>query len=194
MPKRRENKSQPRDALARKYGITDKQAAFVREYMVDCNAMASARRAGYSTTSHSAASQLMSRPKVRAAINAEMELRSEMYSAEESRVIQELCQIAFADVGEVVVWNNERAVAKYSEQLPKSLRRVVKRVTSKDGKTTVELHDKMRALELLGKHLGMFVERQQVEMKTSAQVHVYLPEKDDTTQIPVEPESKGEEE
>ena len=53
--------------------------------------------------------------------------------------------------------------------------------------------DALRAVELLGKHMGMFVDHQKVEMSTSAQVHVYLPQKDELT-IPVTEPDAGEEE
>jgi len=41
---------------------------------------------------------------------------------------------------------------------------------SKDGTFKFKLHDKMAALEKMGKHLGMFVEKSEVEIKSLPQI------------------------
>jgi phage terminase small subunit len=83
------------------------------------------------------------------------------------RVLREICRIAYADTSKLFGENGELLPIK---DWPADLRRsvaavdVVKRnVTSGDGLLDevlkVKLHDKIKALEMLAKHLQMFEER-----------------------------------
>lgn len=107
--------------------LTDKQARFCEEYLIDLNATQAAIRAGYSEkTAREQAAQNLSKLNIQekiAELKAERSKRTEMT---QDSVIQELAAVARAEVKGV------RAV------------------------------DKLKALELLGKHLGMFVERYEV--------------------------------
>lgn len=107
--------------------LTDRQARFCEEYLIDLNATQAAIRAGYSEkTANRIASELLSKLDIQekiAELKAERAKRTEMT---QDSVIQELAAVARAEVKGV------RAV------------------------------DKLKALELLGKHLGMFVERYEV--------------------------------
>lgn len=107
--------------------LTDKQARFCEEYLIDLNATQAAIRAGYSEkTAREQAAQNLSKLNIQekiAELKAERAKRTEMT---QDSVIQELAAVARAEIKGV------RAV------------------------------DKLKALELLGKHLGMFVERYEV--------------------------------
>lgn len=107
--------------------LTDKQARFCEEYLIDLNATRAAIRAGYSEkTAREQAAQNLSKLNIQekiAELKAERAKRTEMT---QDSVIQELAAVARAEIKGV------RAV------------------------------DKLKALELLGKHLGMFVERYEV--------------------------------
>lgn len=107
--------------------LTDKQARFCEEYLIDLNATQAAIRAGYSEkTAREQAAQNLSKLNIQekiAELKVERAKRTEMT---QDSVIQELAAVARAEIKGV------RAV------------------------------DKLKALELLGKHLGMFVERYEV--------------------------------
>jgi phage terminase small subunit len=85
--------------------LTPKQEAFVREYLVDLNGAAAARRAGYSENSaKQIASENLTKPDVMMAIE---EAFASLGGITRIRIVDELGAIAFADIGEFVDWDNE---------------------------------------------------------------------------------------
>ncbi len=151
--------------------MTDKQKAFVQEYLVDLNATQAAIRAGYSAdTANEQGSQNLAKLSVE--IKAAMDERAQRTEITQDRVLKELARIGFADIRKVVQWGEERTVFTPSEDLEEddaatvsSVKSKTKTFTSKDGEheVTVEIemkmHDKLSALEKIGKHLGMFTDK-----------------------------------
>ena len=77
------------------------------------------------------------------------------------QVLQELAAIAFARVPECmeIVGND----VKLKEQLKPSQRMAIASIEKSTGGIKVKFYDKMKALELLGKHYGLFEGKQSVE-------------------------------
>ena len=74
--------------------MTDKQARFVAEYLVDCNATQAAIRAGYSSkTAYSIGQRLMKDPAIQAQIQAGMTERQERTELSQDYVIDNLREI-----------------------------------------------------------------------------------------------------
>lgn len=137
--------------------MTKKQKRFVEEYLIDMNATAAAIRAGYSPkTATSIGAENLTKPDVRAHVDAAIAERSRRTGVTQDRVIRELARLAFADPTQVV---NFRTGEVYHD-LSEDDRAIIAGVKVKDGDTfterEVKLTDKTRALELLGRHLGMF--------------------------------------
>lgn len=144
--------------------LTDKQARFVEEYLIDLNGARAAVRAGYSlATANSLGPKILNKPVVQAALAArQLELRlSSGVSVE--RVIAEYAKIGFASMGTFATWSQDGVVLKDSKDLTPSDLAAVAEVTEVHGEKTktirFKLHDKKGALDSLAKHLGMFVER-----------------------------------
>lgn len=140
--------------------LTELQARFVAEYLIDLNATQAVRRAGYQCKSDEAAaaqgSRLLSYAKVKEAIQDAMEDRAIRTNITQDRVIAELAAIAFADPGDYQRVRRGRLTLTGTEDIPKEKRRAVQGYRrTKDGPEVV-LADKLKALELLGKHLGIF--------------------------------------
>lgn len=115
--------------------LTPKQARFVEEYLLDLNAAAAARRAGYSEkNSDSIAAQLLSKTKVFEAVQSAIAARS-----------------AKAEIT--------------AEYVLENLKRLFERCMSEEAFAPSAA---ARALELLGKHLGLFSDR--VELSGSLSV------------------------
>lgn len=142
--------------------LTPKQERFVDEYLVDLNATAAAKRAGYSEKSASRiAIELLNKTHVSAAIQARRDkLRGKLEITQEA-VLQELASIAFANGTDFVTVTGAGAGAgllcvKATSEVPKNKLPAIAGIKYSQLGIEIKLHDKVRALELLGKHLGVF--------------------------------------
>ena len=78
--------------------LTDRQELFVSEYLIDLNASAAARRAGFSPRTHGArAAALMKNPAVRERINIGLRALRERLGATALNVMRDLARVAFFD-------------------------------------------------------------------------------------------------
>ena len=147
--------------------LTLRQRRFVDEYAVDLSATKAARRAGYSAnTARSQGQRLSTNVDIHQAIKKAAEERAQRTDITADKVVQELAMIAFQDASDVVAWGPDGVRLLDSGDLDEDVRRAVAEVSqtvTKDGGTIrVKLHDKVKALELLGKHLGLMVGRKEV--------------------------------
>ncbi len=125
--------------------MTPKQKRFVEEYLIDLNATQAAIRAGYSKkTAESIGHENLRKPKIAAAVAERQAARAERVQMDQDWILRWLRQ------------NVERAMQG-------------KPVTDAKGEPTgmytYQGSVANRALELLGKHLGMFVERKIIGLK-----------------------------
>lgn len=151
--------------------ITDKQKKFVDEYLIDLNATQAAIRAGYSPrTAQEQSARLLSNVMVSEAIEKAQAAQSRRTGITADRVIRELARIAFVNAPDVI--DPESATVHPSaerDDLAAIQSIKVKRSESETGSSEeheVKLCDKLRALELLGKHLGMFGDTNQTDSAT----------------------------
>lgn len=108
--------------------LTEKQKAFVREYLVDLNATAAAKRAGYSEkTAYSVGNENLTKPEISKAIQKAMQERQERTQVTQDMVVQEISKVAFKDAADFA-----ESELKYA--------------------------NKLKALEMLAKHLGLYAE------------------------------------
>lgn len=140
--------------------LSDKQERFCQEYLVDLNATRAYIRAGYSVkTAPSCASRLLEKANVRARVDELMARRARRTGVTQDRVVRELARVAFVDPTQVIDFHTGRVRG----DAPEDDRAALAGVRVKDGadfsEREVKLHDKVRALELLGKHLGLFTEK-----------------------------------
>ena len=147
--------------------LTDKQKAFVAEYLVDLNATAAATRAGYAPKSaRKVGSNLLTLPHVQAAIEEALTERRERVEVTQDQVVAELARIAFGNPRDVMGWGPGGVDLRPSSELTPDQAAMVAEVsetTSQNGGSLrLKVHDKVRALELLGKHLGMFTEKREI--------------------------------
>lgn len=149
--------------------MTEKQKRFVEEYLMDLNATQAAIRAGYSpNTAEQTASRMLSFVKVQDAIHIQLAERSKRTGINQDRVIQELAKIAFVNIADVVNGDGEILPNADEADLAAIESVKVKTIPTKGGETGIErevkLSSKLKALELLGKHLGMWNDRLDVNM------------------------------
>lgn len=141
--------------------LTAKQEMFVQEYLIDLNATQAAIRAGYSTaTAKDIGCENLAKPNIRARIDEALAERSKRTGVNQDRVIRELARIAFVNAENVINPNDATVKADASEDDTAAIASVkVKTVSGDEFDSTereIKFADKLKALELLGKHLGMF--------------------------------------
>jgi len=159
-------------------GLTPKQAAFVQEYLIDLNGTRAAIQAGYSkATAQEQSSRLLSKVIIQAAIKERMAERAKRTEIDQDWVIVRLAAIAGTSMTDLVSWGPEGVRVKQSSSLDYNQAYSVKKVKDKrlikissedaadevlDIQFEFEQHDKLKALELLGKHVGLFSDKLQV--------------------------------
>lgn len=152
--------------MARK--LTDKQKKFVEEYLIDLNATQSAIRAGYSPkTANEQGARLLANVSIQEAISKAMAERSRRTGINQDRIVQELARIAFVKITDVVNSDGEINTNASDDDLACIESYKVEDSDSVNGsssKREVKLASKIKALELLGKHVGMWNDKIQVDV------------------------------
>lgn len=152
--------------------LTPKQQLFADEYLIDLNATQAAIRAGYSPkTADVKGSQLLGIVKVRSYIDKAMAERSRRTGITQDRVLQELARIAFVKVTDLVDPETAEIVQGASDDDLAVIQGIkVKESWSEKGSSRereVKIADKGKALEQLGRHLGMFNDKLEVNANVS---------------------------
>ncbi|MFG1243644.1 terminase small subunit [Xanthobacter sp. V7C-4] len=144
--------------------MTPKQRVFVREYLVDLNATQAAIRAGYSPrTAVKIGSENLLKPDIAREIQRAMDERAARTGVTAERVLQEIAKLAFLDIRKAFnpdgsmkpldQLDDETAAAiaglEVSEELDEGGEVVRARLKK------LKLSDKIGALTLLARHLGM---------------------------------------
>ena len=165
--------------------LTEKQQRFCDEYLIDLNATQAAIRAGYKKeTAYSQGQRLLKNVEVQNKIAENKKNLAARVEVTQERVVEELSYIAFAKASDyarivekeamtesedgtmVPVLDPEGNPVKYrtvepilTDDLTEEQKRAI--AVIKKGRDGFEIkpYDKIRALELLGKHLGMFAEK-----------------------------------
>jgi phage terminase small subunit len=171
--------------------LSDKQEQFCREYIVDLNGTQAAIRAGYKENSaRQIATENLSKPYIQDRIQQLMNERSKRTDITADRVLQELAKIGFADVKDFLSFRTERTLVDHYEGKPiygyqnivelKPSDEVdgtlINEVSLKDGALKFKLHDKMAALDKIGRHLKLFTDKVDVTGNIDATITVSLPE------------------
>ena len=168
MPKRRNGK------------LSDQRLKFVDEYLVDLNATQAAIRAGYSKKGASVrGSELLANRKIAELIQKGVDrvsLRAEIKAAD---VVSELAKIGFSNMTNYIRVTSDGDPYIDLSELTEDQAAAISAVTCEDftegrgedarnvRKVTFKLADKRAALVDIGKHLGMFVDRVQQEVKVT---------------------------
>lgn len=148
--------------------LTLKQQRFVDEYLIDLNATQAAIRAGYSVkTAQEQGSQNLSKLMVQQAISEKMAERSKRTGVNQDRVVLELAKIAFVKMTDLVDSKCIISSNATDDDLACIESMKYKESTSDAGTSVereVKVASKLKALELLGKHLGMWNDKMDVNV------------------------------
>ncbi len=155
--------------------LTAKQARFVDEYLIDLNATQAAIRAGYSAkTADKIGYQLLEHSRVKIAIETARSNRSEKTQINAAWVLERLAQEATADLADLY---DESGAIKPIHDWPLIWRQGLvagikhQELRDSEGNRTgefivdVKVSDRIRRLELIGKHIGVNAFQDIVEHK-----------------------------
>lgn len=154
--------------------MTAKEAAFVREYLIDLNATQAAIRAGYSAkTANVQAVEIMARPRVKAAIEAAKLERSNETKIDAAWVLKRLALEAEADIADLyddegqllpvkkwpLIWRQGLVQGIEVEELfaGRGEEREQVGVLRK-----IKLDSRIKRIELVGKHVGVQAFQEQI--------------------------------
>lgn len=171
--------------------LTAKQQRFCDEYLIDLNATQAAIRAGYSPKGmNKRVSRMMANEGIQAYIKERQKELEERTEITQDSVLHELALIAFAKASDYVrvvekdamvevdgnmvpVLDEDGNQVKYrtvepilTDELTEDQKKAI--AVIKKGRDGFEIkpYSKIQALELLGKHLGMFTEKVEVKNTT----------------------------
>lgn len=147
--------------------LEPRQAAFVREYLVDFNGTQAAIRAGYARRGAPvAASRLLTNEKVAAAVKRGVESRVQRTAVTADRVVLELARIGFLDPRQLFSEDGTlRPISEWSEGLAAAVASIeIEELYEGRGDERepvgrlkkIRFWDKNRALDVLSKHTGVY--------------------------------------
>ena len=136
--------------------LSKRQLEFAQNYIIDFNGQRAAEAAGYSKGSaRGQASRLLTNCNIQKKIKELIQARADRVKVTQDMVIQELCSIAFSHIGNVFFWDGLTFKVVENPNL-----RGVSALTFVEGSNgaafKVRMRDKVKALYLLGLHLGLF--------------------------------------
>lgn len=100
--------------------------------------------------------------------------RAERFNISQDKILAELARLAFADPREIAEWDENGIRLKPSHLIPEHAARAIQSISisksrsssdsggSESSTINVKFHDKQKAIDLLGKHLGMFADKVEI--------------------------------
>jgi phage terminase small subunit len=150
--------------------LTAKQKIFADEYLIDLNA-SRAYKVAYpkikkDETARANSSRMLTNANVASYIEKRMKDREKRTEITQDMVIKELAKIGFADVTDFVTIENKgtyKAVqVKSTDEMPGDKMGAIAGIKEGANGIEIKLNDKGKALELIGRHLGMWKDKMEI--------------------------------
>ena len=141
--------------------LTVRQQRFIAEYLIDCNEEQAAIRAGYAKKSaQRTGARLLKHPIVRQTLQSGQRDRCARTRITQDAVVRELAAVGFASLKDVCEWDGGQLRIVDSQRLTNeqaaSIAEITETVTSRGGTVRIKQHSKLKALEMLAKHVGLY--------------------------------------
>ena len=151
--------------------LTPKQQRFVEEYLIDLNATQAAIRAGYSEkTAYSVGHENLKKPEIQKAIQEAQSKRTEQTQIDSAYVLKRLIEIDQMDVLDIM---DDDGNVKPLRDWPKVWRQFVSNIETISMEDEagwlkkIKWPDKVKNLELLGKHVSVGAFKDKIEHDVS---------------------------
>lgn len=153
-------------SLERWYEVTEKQKVFADEYLIDLNATRAYKVAYPAVKKDEVAAvngnRMLRNAKVAEYIAERMQDRQKRTEITQDKVLQELAAVAFSNATDYVEVRDNTVIVKDTASLSDTQIKALSGIKESRGGIEVKLNDKLKALELLGRHLGMFKDKVEV--------------------------------
>ena len=139
--------------------LQPRQKMFAQEFLVDLNRTQAYIRAGYSETGAKVGAHgLYHKPGMNEYIQWLFKQREAAVNVSATKVVRELCKIAFGNITDVLEEDEDGNISiKHLKNI--KVPEIVREMELSSGKPTrIKLNDKIKALELLGKHTRAFTD------------------------------------
>jgi len=162
---------------------SNQHECFCQEYIVDFNRTKAAERAKYSKkTAAQQGSRLLSNVKIQKRIAELLKDRSERTKITQDMVLEEIACLSFSNIKNYIKASTDGFIVfKDIGQITDDEARAIEaiKVNVKEGKIEFKLHSKTKTLEMIGRHLGMFIERFVADLNLKWELsEKYMPEKE----------------
>lgn len=157
--------------------MTERQKRFAEEYLIDLNATR-AYKAAYPNvkkdeTAAAAAARLLKNVKVKAYIDEQMQKRAKRTEVTQDKVVAELAKIAFAQITDFVeIDSRNNVIIRSTDEMDKNKIGAIAGIKEGQNGIEVKMNDKEKALELLGRHLGMWNDKQEITATISYEDYI----------------------
>ena len=168
--------------------LTNKQKRFCQEYTIDWNLTQAAIRAGYCRkNARQTGYENLTKLYIQQEIQRLMDELAKKTMITAEKVLRELAKIGFSDITDFVEFGKQETETEngdsshYIELKPSAEvdGSLIAEVREARSGLVFKLHDKVKALELMGRHLGMFKDVHEIGGKDREPielVHIYIPE------------------
>lgn len=146
--------------------MTENQKRFADEYLIDLNATR-AYKVAYPNvkkdeTARTNGSRLLTNANVLKYVNERIQERQQRTEITQDKVLQELATIAFSKATDYVEIIDGRVFIKDTNSLNDQQIRAIASIKEGANGIEIKMYGKEKALELLGRHLGMFTDKVEV--------------------------------
>lgn len=152
--------------------LTPKQKIFANEYLIDLNATRAYKVAYPKVKKDEAAavngSRMLRNAKVADYIQKRMSEREKRTEITQDRVLKELAKIGFADVTDFVTIEGHCVRVKPTDEMPRDALGAIAGIKEGASGIEIKLNDKEKALELIGRHLGMWNDKMELSGEVKA--------------------------
>ena len=152
--------------------LSPRQQGFAHHYALSGNASEAAIKAGYSEkTARSTSSRLLTKENIREAIDKRLATFAEVGNITIQDLVNELGAMAtfsIEDIVDIDESDGKSVIVKDFKDIPANAKKAIKEIQTvqlADGGGVaykIQFYDKIKSIELLGKHFGMFIERHEI--------------------------------
>ena len=141
----------------------DQHERFCQEYIIDLNGTKAAIRSKFSEkTARSKASQLLTKVNIQERIAELKEKRAKRMEVTQDRILEELAILGYSNIKDYIKASTDGFIVfKDIDQITEEQARAIEsiKVCVKEGKVEFKLHSKTKTMEMICRHLGMFVDK-----------------------------------